>query len=593
MCHQNKLYTDSILKQFIPILDWLPRYKRSYLKGDVQSGLTVAIMLVPQGMAYGLLAGLPPIYGLYASLFSLVLYAVFGTSRELSVGPAAIVSMLVAAGIFSLGEDLSTTEMVSIAVSIALLAGIMQFLLGVFRLGVLVNFLSHPVIAGFASAAAFIIAFSQLKHLLGIPLQRSNNIFVLAGDAIEHIGQLHWITLGISVVSIIIIQGLKRISKAIPTALIVVLFGTLAVIGFNLDQQGVAVIGKVPEGLPPFAWPDLSADRILSIWPIAVTICIISFIESVAIAKTMGRQQSSPRIDPNQELIALGITKIGGAFFQAFPTSGSFSRSAIHVESGAKTGISSLISALIIVLTLLFFTEWFYYLPKAVLAAIIISAVINLVDYKEARHLWSADRRDFWTMLTTFVATLLLGIQNGVLMGVLLSLAIMVYRNSRPHIAVLGQLPNSRRYRSISRFSNARQHEEVLIVRFDAQLYFGNADYFRDEIERLVAREGRALQLFILDASSIHDIDTTGAEALGEVIEILQGRNIRFFISGVVGPARDALSRHGLMQVIGERNQFIQIHDAVEYYHTAADAADSSWTPDALQTNEPKKKKRK
>ncbi|WP_350179203.1 solute carrier family 26 protein [Phaeodactylibacter sp.] len=581
------------MKQFIPILDWLPKYKRSYLSGDIQSGLTVAIMLVPQGMAYGLLAGLPPIYGLYASLFSLVLYAIFGTSRQLSVGPAAIVSMLVAAGIYNLGADLSPAEMVSIAVSIALLAGLMQLVLGVFRLGVLVNFLSHPVIAGFASAAAFIIAFSQLKHLLGIPLQRSNNIFVLAADAIEHIGQLHWLTLGISLGSVAILRGLKRISKAIPGALVVVLLGTLLVVGFELDQQGVAIIGKVPEGLPAFAWPNISPDRLLNVWPIAMTIGIISFIESVAIAKTMGRQQNTPRIDPNQELIALGITKIGGAFFQAFPTSGSFSRSAIHVESGAKTGISSLISALIITLTLLFFTEWFFYLPKAVLAAIILSAVINLVDYQEARHLWTADRRDFWTMLATFTATLLLGIQDGVLIGVLLSLAIMVYRNSRPHIAVLGQLPNSRRYRSIGRFSNAQQHEEVLIVRFDAQLYFGNADYFRDELERLVTHEGRALKLFILDASSIHDIDTTGAEALSEIISVLQNRNIRFFISGVVGPARDALTRHGLMQVIGARNQFIQIHDAVEYYNTAAEDADSSWTADALQTNVPRKSKRK
>lgn len=581
------------MKQFIPILNWLPKYKRSYLSGDIQSGLTVAIMLVPQGMAYGLLAGLPPIYGLYASLFSLLLYAIFGTSRQLSVGPAAIVSMLVAAGIYNLSADLSVTEMVSIAISIALLAGILQLALGLFRLGVLVNFLSHPVIAGFASAAAFIIAFSQLRHLLGIPLERSNNIFVIAGDAIKNIGQLQWITVGISVVSVVIIRGVKRISKAIPGALVVVLFGTLLVAGLGLDQQGVAVIGKVPEGLPVFEWPDLSLDRIQRIWPIAVTICIISFIESIAIAKTMGRQAETPRIDPNQELIALGITKIGGAFFQAFPTSGSFSRSAVHVESGAKTGVSSLISALIIALTLLFFTDWFYFLPKAVLAAIILSAVINLVDYQEARRLWTADRRDFWTMLATFAATLGLGIQNGVLIGVLFSLAIMVYRNSRPHIAILGQLPNSRRYRSISRFSNAQQHEEVLIVRFDAQLYFGNADYFRDELERLVAREGRALKLFILDASSIHDIDTTGAEALGNIIEVLEARKIRFFISGVVGPARDALTRHGLMETIGERNQFIQIHDAVKYYHSAEEDEDSSWTSDALQTNESKKSKGK
>ncbi len=561
--------------------------------GDLQSGLTVAIMLVPQGMAYGLLAGLPPIYGLYASLLSLLLYAVFGTSRALSVGPAAIVSMLVAAGIHQIGSNLSPAESVSIAVSIALVAGLMQLILGLFRMGVLINFLSHPVIAGFASAAAFIIAFSQLKHLLGIPLGRSNNIFVLAGDAAQQLSQVHWATLAISVGSVAILRGLRRLHKAIPGALVVVLIGTGLAAGFQLDTQGVAIIGEVPEGLPPFSWPNLSLERLLTVWPTALTICIISFIESIAIAKTMGGHSNGNRIDPNQELIALGITKIGGAFFQAFPTSGSFSRSAIHVESGARTGISSLFSALCIGLTLLFFTEWFYYLPKAVLAAIILSAVINLVDYAEARHLWAVDRRDFWTMLATFGATLVLGIQNGVLIGVLLSLGIMVYRNSRPHIAILGQLPNSRRYRSVSRFSNAQQHEEVLIVRFDAQLYFGNADYFRDEMERLVAREGRELCLFILDASSIHDIDTTGANALNDLLQLLARRDIRFFISGVVGPARDALFRHGLIQTIGERNQFIQIHDAVEYYHASTDADGTSWSPDALQTNESKKRKRK
>lgn len=561
--------------------------------GDLQSGLTVAIMLVPQGMAYGLLAGLPPIYGLYASLLSLVLYAVFGTSRALSVGPAAIVSMLVAAGIHRIGSGLSPAESVSIAVSIALVAGLMQLVLGLFRMGVLINFLSNPVIAGFASAAAFIIAFSQLKNLLGVPLDRSNNIFVLARDAAQQLSQVHWITLAISVGSVAILRGLRRLHKSIPGALVVVLIGTGLVAGFRLDTQGVAIIGEVPEGLPPFSWPNLSLERLLTVWPTALTICIISFIESVAIAKTMGVQSNGNRIDPNQELIALGITKIGGAFFQAFPTSGSFSRSAIHVESGARTGVSSLFSALCIALTLLFFTEWFYYLPKAVLAAIILSAVINLVDYAEARHLWAVDRRDFWTMLATFGATLVLGIQNGVLIGVLLSLGIMVYRNSRPHIAILGQLPNSRRYRSVSRFSNAQQHEEVLIVRFDAQLYFGNADYFRDEMERLVAREGRELCLFILDASSIHDIDTTGANALNDLLQLLARRDIRFYISGVVGPARDALYRHGLIQAIGERNQFIQIHDAVEYYHASTDADGTSWSPDALQTNESKKRKRK
>lgn len=576
----------SLLKRYLPILSWLPTYKRAYLRGDLQAGLTVGVVLIPQGMAYGLLAGLPPIYGLYAGLMSLLLYAVLGTSRHLSVGPAAIVAMLVAAGIAQLnGQGMGTAEAVSIAISIALLAGVMQLLLGLFRLGVLVSFLSNPVIAGFASAAAFIIAFSQLRNMLGIPLPRSGSIFALAEAAGQRIGELHGLTLAISLGSFLLILVLKRISKAVPGALVVVVLGTLLAFGFQLDQAGVAIIGEVPKGLPDFYWPDVSWARLEAIWPHAATICIISFIESIAIAKTMGKKSKSPHVDPNQELIALGVTKLGGAFFQAFPTSGSFSRSAIQTEAGAKTGMSSILAALLLVLTLLFLTPLFYYLPKAVLAAIILASVISLVDYKEARRLWSADRRDFWTMASTFLATLALGIQAGVLIGVLLSLSIMVYRNSRPHIAVLGQLPNSRRYRSLSRFAQAQQHEEIIILRFDAQLYFGNADYFREELTALLQRESRHLRLLILDASSIHDIDSSGAAALEEVLKNLEERNIQFFIAGVVGPARDALSRHGLMELIGKHNQFVHIHDAVEYYRAAPESDMPGWTPDALQVN--------
>ncbi len=580
-----------MLKKYLPILTWLPQYKRSYVLGDIQSGLTVGVMLVPQGMAYGLLAGLPPIYGLYASLTALFFYALLGTSRHLSVGPAAIVSILTAAGIYQLPGELSTTEIISIAISISFLAGLLQLLLGSLRLGVLVNFLSQPVIAGFASAAAFVIAFSQLKNLLGISLQRSNNIFTLAWDALQHISEVHWLTVAISLGSVAIIRLLKRIHRAIPGALVVVLIGTLLTLWLRFDQMGVAIIGKVPGGLPAFELPNLSLSRIESVWPVAVTICIISFLESIAIAKTMGRREGNSRINPNQELIALGVTKMAGAFWQSFPTSGSFSRSAVHTDAGAKTGLASIISGIVIALTLLFFTHWFYFLPKAVLAAIILSAVINLIDYPEARRLWSIDRRDFWTMAATFSATLLLGIQTGLLIGVGLSLAIMVYRNSRPHIAILGQLPNSRRYRSVNRFAQAQQHDQVLIVRFDAQLYFGNADFFQDELEAIIEQEGRELKLLILDASSIHDIDTSGAEALKAVRESLKKREIEFYLSGVVGPARDLLYRYGLMEQIGQRNQFIQVHDAVEYYHHKAEAEDTGWSPEALQTNERNEKK--
>ena len=542
-------------------------------------------MLIPQGMAYGLLAGLPPIYGLYASIAPLLLYAIFGTSRQLSVGPTAVVALLVAAGIQAIGRDLPAATVISLSISAALLAGIIQVVLGFLRLGILVNFLALPVIGGFTSAAAFIIGFSQLKYLLGIPLERNNNVFSLLTEINQHIGQTHIITLAIGLGSIALLLLLKRFAKGIPGSLVVVVLGIGLSAWFQLDKLGVAIVGTVPEGLPPFEWPNLSLQRIQEILPLAVTVCIISFIESVAIAKTIEGRHDDYRVSPNQELIALGLSKIGGAFFQSFPTTGSFTRSAINDESGGKTGLSSVVSALVVALTLLFLTPFFYYLPKAILAAIIVVAVINLVDYREAQRLWNTDGRDFTNMVVTFTATLAFGIQNGILTGVLLSLGIMIYRNARPHITVLGQLPASRHYRSINRFPEARDRAEILILRFDAQLYFGNSTYFRDEVEAIVGKRDPKPKLLILDASSIHDIDSSGVKALEEVLCFLEERDIRFYISGVIGPVRDILFRNELMSRIGKHNQFLHIQDAVDYYYSHPDKDTSTWTADALQTN--------
>lgn len=542
-------------------------------------------MLIPQGMAYGLLAGLPPIYGLYASIVPLLLYAVFGTSRQLSVGPTAIVALLVAAGIQAIGGNLDSSTVISLSISAALLAGIIQVGLGFLRLGMLVNFLALPVIGGFTSAAAFIIGFSQLKHLLGIPLERNNNIFTLIAEASQQLGQTHAVTLAVGLGSIALLLLLKRISKALPGSLVVVVLGIGLTALLHLERMGVPIVGSVPEGLPSFAWPDLSLQRIQDILPLALTVCIISFIESVAIAKTIEAQHDEYRIDPNQELIALGFSKIGGAFFQSFPTTGSFTRSAVNDESGGKTGIASIVSAIVVALTLLFLTPFFYYLPKAVLAAIIVVAVINLVDYKEAKRLWRTDGRDFTNMIVTFTATLVFGIQNGILTGVLLSLGIMVYRNARPHVAVLGQLPDSKHYRSIKRFPEANKQDDILILRFDAQLYFGNATYFRDEVEAIVKKCDPKPKLLILDASSIHDIDSSGVKALEEVLYFLEERDIRFYISGVIGPVRDILFRNKLMLRIGKHNQFLRIQDGVDYYNSHTDEDRSTWTANALQTN--------
>ena len=577
------------LSRYVPILEWLPAYHRRAFRGDLQAGITVAVMLVPQGMAYAMLAGLQPIYGLYAGIVPLLLYAFFGTSRQLSVGPVALVSLLILAGVGALAER-GSPEFIGLAISTALLAGLIQVSLGLFRLGFLVNFLSHPVITGFTSAAAFIIGFSQLGNLLGLSIPRSNYIHELVVHAVRNWQAINLPTLLLGLSGIALILILRKINRTWPGALIAVLIFTLIVWVSGLHEKGVEVVGTVPQGLPKFTIPTLNLDLIGDLAPLALTICLISFIESLAIAKTIEAKHKTYKVDANQELFALGLTKIGGAFFQSYPTTGSFTRSAVNNEAGAQTGVSSIISALLVALTLLFLTPLFYFLPKAILASIVVVAVLGLIGYKEAIALWRTDRRDFAMLLATFVATLVLGIQQGVAVGVLLSLALVIYRNSIPHVAVLGKLPDSDHYRNVSRFPRAEQDDHLLIVRFDAQLYFGNANYFKDNLEELAVEKGPQLRTLVLDASSMHDIDSSGLHALEEIVEFLYSRKVQLYITGAIGPVRDLLYKSGLMDRIGKGHHFLTVPEAVQHAETEAQHAHQHWKPEAVQTNIPAKR---
>jgi len=575
------------VREFFPILEWLPRYNKRAFRGDLLGGFTMAVMVVPQGMAVALLAGLPAIYGLYASIVPSLLYAFFGTSRHLSVGPVALVSLLVLTGIGQFAEP-GTAEFIGLAITTSLLAGIVQILLGAFRLGFLINFLSHPVISGFTSAAAIIIGLSQVKHLLGVELPRSNRIHEVFGGIIAHIGDVNLPTLLIGLGGIFLILLLRKIWPFLPGPLITIVIGIALVALARLDLYGVAIVGEVPEGLPGFIVPELDYETARMLFPLSLTICIISFIESLAIAKTIEAKQKSYRVVPNQELLALGITKIGGAFFQSYPTTGSFTRSAVNEQSGARTAMSSVITAALVSIILLFFTPLFYYLPKALLASVVIVAVIGLIDYREARFLWRNDRQDFTVLMVTFAATLTLGIQDGVIFGLLLSIALMLYRNSKPHLAVLGRIPGTSAYRNVQRFPNAIQDERVLVVRFDNQLYFGNANYFRDSIEEVVHERGDRLEVLVLDASSIHDIDSSGIHAFKDVVRFLKTHKIDFYLSGVIGPVRDILHKTGLMKRIGKDHQFLLVEQAVQAYYESHPESPVAYQADkALQTNLP------
>jgi len=552
-------------KQFLPILEWLPKYNNDLLKGDLTAGITVGVMLIPQGMAYAMLAGLPPIYGLYASTIPLIIYALLGTSRQLAVGPVAMVSLLTAAGVGALADG-GTETYIALAIALAFFVGMIQFLRGAFRLGFLVNFLSHPVISGFTSAAALIIGLSQLKHLLGINIPRSHHIHEIVLNAIENFGSINWFTFGIGAVGIALILFVKKINRAIPGPLLAVVFGILAVWGLGLYEQGVKIVGEVAEGLPSFILPSVNAETISALLPTALAIALVSFMESIAVAKAIQAKHKNYKVIPNQELIALGLANIGGSLFQSYPTTGGFSRTAVNDQAGAKTGLAAIISAVLIVLTLLFLTPLFYYLPQTILASVIMVAVFGLIDFKEPIHLWKANRTDFWMLIVTFIATLTLGIEQGIGIGVILSLAMVIFRTTRPHVAELGKVPGTNYYRNVDRFRTVEDRPDLLILRFDAQLYFANINYFKETIEDLVAKKGEALKTVILNAESINSMDSSAVHAVEEIVEELREQGIKVMFSGVKGPVRDAMKKGHLTEEIGEECFFMTVQEAVDFH---------------------------
>lgn len=558
-----------MLKRFFPILDWLPQYSKNQLQGDLSAGLTVGVMLIPQGMAYSMLAGLPPIHGLYAVTIPLFLYAIMGTSRQLAVGPVAMVSLLTAAGIGAL-QPATPALYLMYALTAALMVGVLQAAMGLFRLGFLVNFLSHPVISGFTSAAAIIIGLSQLKHLLRIDLPKSEHIQEMMVALAKNIGNTHLLTIGIGIAAILIIKYGKKLHQSLPTALIAVALGILAVWGLNLTDYGVKIVGEVPSGLPSLSTPSFDPAVWKSLISVALTISLVGFMESFAVAKAIQAKHKNYQVDANQELLALGVANLGAAFFQGYPITGGFSRTAVNDQAGAKTGMASIFSAILIVLTLLFLTPLFYYLPNAVLAAVVIVAVLGLIDYKEAIHLWKEDRSDFWMLLVTFIITLTMGIETGIGAGVVLSLGMVVYRSTRPHMAVLARVPGTEFYRNIERFHNLEQREDLLILRMDGPLYFANLNYFKDNLTRLINERGGKVKAVIINADSISHVDSSAVHALKDWVRELQAQEIRLYFTSLIGPVRDIFSKTGLVELIGENQLFMSNQQAVDAFDDRA-----------------------
>ncbi len=555
------------IKKLIPILEWIPNYSTDRFKGDLIAGITVSIILIPQGIAYAMIAGLPPIYGLYSALVPQLMYAIFGSSRQVAIGPVAMDSLIVAAGVSTLALT-GSTSYISIAILLAFVVGSIQLLMGLFRLGFIVNFLSRPVISGFTSAAALIIGFNQFRNLLGVDFVRSNQIQDVVEDIWRQIDGYHLATTVIGIIAMIVILFLRKVNKKIPNSLVVVGIGILLIKFFGDSFEGVAIIRDIPSGLPSFSVPVIDIDQIKELLPIALTLVLVGFLETISIGKSLEAKQDEYRIRPNQELIALGLANMVGSLFKAYPSASSFSRSAINQESGGTTSMSAIISVLMVIFTLLFLTPVFYFLPKTILAAIIIVAVFNLINIKEAKHLWKTNNLDFWLLFATFISTLFFGIEYGIFAGVGLSIIILIFRTSKPYIAVLGAVPDSDFYKNSERFKNVIIEEDVLVIRFDAQLFFANASYFRDNLDELAAKKGKALKLIVIDSESINRVDSTGVDMLLERIKYYKKKDITFYFAGVKGPVRDALFRAGLLDVVDLNHFFMNIYTAVKYYRT-------------------------
>ena len=557
-----------MLSRLLPIMSWLPGYTRSALRGDLVAGLTVGVMLIPQGMAYAMLAGLPPIYGLYASLVPLVVYPFFGTSRHLAVGAVAIDMVIVAVGLGALAE-VGSARYVELAILLAVMVGAIQMLMGVARLGFVVNLLSRPVIVGFAAAAAFIIAFSQLGNLLGVALSGSQQVFAVLGEAMQRLGEIQPWSLVLGVGGILLLVGLRRWTRFLPGPLVAVVLGTLVVWALGLDQQGVAVVGAIPMGLPAPHLPDFDAATVGALLPTALALVMVQFLSVVSLGKVFGARHRY-WIAPNRELFAIGAANFFGGLFRGIPVSGSFSRTAVNEGAGAQTPLANVVAAGLIALTLLLLTPLFYYLPIPVLAAIIIVAALGLLDVQELRYLLRAKRIDGALAILTFLATFFIGILEGILIGIVASVVAIMYRIN----AILGHLPGTRSFRDVQRRPEAHPIDGILMLRVDASFSFANAEYLKDFIQHYTQDDASPVRAVIIDASTMNDLDMTAVGVLTFVAQTLRGRDIDLYMTGLKGPARDVAHRSDLVETLGEDHFFLSPHRAVKHILAGWDRLD-------------------
>jgi high affinity sulfate transporter 1 len=559
------------LKSFLPILDWLPKYDKSWIRWDVIAALTVWALLVPEAMAYAGIAGMPPQTGLYTAPLALIGYAIFGTSRHLNVGPSstvAILSFAIIGGIAVAGG----AEFIALTTGLALLTGVLLILAGLLKLGVMADFLSKPVLGGFIIGLAITIAFGQVDKLLGYSVE-ADGFFREVIQFFVQFGQVHVPTLIVGGVSLAALFLLHRYVPRLPAAITVLILAIALSALLKLhDNYGIHIVGEIPAGLPPFGIPDVSLSQYLQLIPGAVAVALVGFAESVAAARSYATKFGY-RVDANQEMVGLGIANLGAGVSGGFVVDGSLSKTAASVGAGAKTQMTSIIAAIFVLITVLFLTPLFYHLPEATLGAIVIHAVWKLITFRKLRHYYAIRKADFWAALVALLGVLVFGLLGGLFLAVLLSLVALLATVKNPHAAILGKLPGSNAYRSLENFPEAETYPGLLIFRFDSLLFFANAPNFSDLVEAALKQSPDA-KVLLIDAEPINYVDVTAIDMLNELYDTLQEKDVELWFSGIISRVYDTLERGGLVEKIGAERFYPSLHSGVDAYLAVHPAPD-------------------
>jgi SulP family sulfate permease len=558
------------------VFSWAPRYKREYLPGDIFAGVIVMIMLVPQSMAYALLAGLPPYMGLYASMLPLLLYGLCGSSMTLAIGPVAIVSLMIASALSGIAEPGSELY-VSGAITLAMLSGVILVLLGIARFDYFVNYLSRPVLSGFISAATILIAVKQLQYLLGLHIPSGTNVFETLINIIQNIQDINPVTTAIGVTSIIILlltrKPLERIlrrykfSDAVVAtatktgALLAVIAGVLLVWLFELDKTaGVDIVADIPSGLPPISVPVPELSFVQELLPAAILISLVGYLESVSVARLLASKRRQ-KINTSQELIAIGASNIGAALTGGFPVAGGISRSSVNFSAGGNTPLASIITAILIAVFIAFFAQLLYYLPRAVLSAIVVMAVLRLFDLNPVIRTWRFNKADSISLLTTFICVLVLGVELGILIGAVVAIAFYLWRTSRPHIAIVGRVGDTEHFRNVERYE-VKICPEVVAIRIDESLYFANAQALEERVQEEVA-DRHEVKSILLICSAINFIDASALETLESILAELSAAGVDLYLCEVKEPVLDQFKHTDFIEKLGTDRIYISTHEAM------------------------------